>query len=66
MHAKGLVTLDDEERAQIYIDMQKLWEDEVQTVWITHGVQAYAYSPDIAPATSPHGTPHYEFFQPAP
>ena len=65
LHAKGLVTLDDEERAQIYIDMQKLWEDEFQTIWITHGVQSYAYSPDIAPATTPHGTPQYHFFGPA-
>ncbi|MFC2031466.1 ABC transporter substrate-binding protein [Chloroflexota bacterium] len=65
LHAKGLVTLDDEERAQIYIDMQKLWEDEVQSVWITHGVQSYAHSLDIVPSTSPHGTPRYEFFEPA-
>jgi peptide/nickel transport system substrate-binding protein len=65
LHAKGLVTLDDEERAQIYIDMQKLWEDDVQTVWITHGVQSYAHSPDIVPSLSPNGTPRYEFFLPA-
>jgi peptide/nickel transport system substrate-binding protein len=66
LHREGLVTLDEEKRAQIYIDMQKLWEDEVQTVWITHGVQAYAYSPDIVPATTPHGTPQYHYFKPAP
>ena len=61
---QGLVTLDDEERAQIYIDMQKLWEDEFQTIWITHGVQAYAHTPGVAPATTPHGTPQYHFFGP--
>ena len=50
---------------QIYIEMQKLWDEAAQTLWITHGVQSYAYKPGIAPATSPHGTPHYEHFMPA-
>jgi peptide/nickel transport system substrate-binding protein len=62
LHRKGLVTLDPEERANIYIEMQKIWDEAAQTVWITHGVQSYAYSPKISPATTPHGTPQYHFF----
>ena len=62
---QGLVTTDLDQRQVIYEEMQQIWEDAVQTVWITHGVMTYAYSPGVQPATSPHGTPHYEFFKPA-
>ncbi len=65
LHRLGLVTTDLDERQAIYEEMQQIWEDAVQTVWITHGVMTYAYSPSIQPATSPNGTPHYEFFAPA-
>jgi len=65
LHRKGLVTTDPAEREKIYIEMQKIWDEAAQTVWITNGVLAYAYSPTIVPTTSPHGTPRYEFFEPA-
>ena len=65
LHRQGLVTTDLDQRQVIYEEMQQIWEDAVQTVWITHGVMTYAYSPGVQPATSPHGTPHYEFFKPA-
>jgi peptide/nickel transport system substrate-binding protein len=65
LHRKGLVTIDEEEREQIYIEMQKIWDEAAQTIWITHGIQVYAYTPEISPATTPHGTPQYHFFQPA-
>ncbi len=65
LHRQALVTTDDEEREQIYIEMQKLWDEAAQTIWITHGIQVYAYTPEISPATTPHGTPQYHFFQPA-
>jgi peptide/nickel transport system substrate-binding protein len=64
LHRKGLVTLDLDERAKIYIEMQKIWDEAAQTVWITHGVMTYAYTPDISPATTPNGTPQYHFFGP--
>jgi peptide/nickel transport system substrate-binding protein len=63
LHRKGLVTVDPEERANVYIEMQKIWDEAAQTVWITHGVQSYAYAPEISPATTPHGTPQYHFFK---
>ncbi len=65
LHRKGLVTTDDAEREKIYIEMQRIWDEAAQTIWITHGAQTYAHTPNISPATSPHGTPHYEFFLPA-
>jgi peptide/nickel transport system substrate-binding protein len=65
LHRKGLVTLDEKEREQIYIEMQKLWDEAAQTVWITHGMMTYAYTPKIEPATTPHGQPQYYDFKPA-
>jgi peptide/nickel transport system substrate-binding protein len=55
LHQQGLVTLDQEKRNEIYIEMEKIWDAAVHTVWITHPSVAYAYSPDIIPAATPHG-----------
>jgi len=65
LHRKGLVTMDDAEREKIYIEMQKIWDEAAQTIWITHGVMTYAYSPNIKPAPTPHGQPQYYDFEPA-
>jgi peptide/nickel transport system substrate-binding protein len=65
LHKLGLVTMDDAERDKMYIEMQELWDEAAQTVWITHGAFIYAYTPDIAPATTPHGRPQFEMFGPA-
>lgn len=65
LHRQGLVTTDEAEREQIYIEMQKIWDEAAQTVWITHGLQTYAYTPRIEPATTPHGQPQYYYFKPA-
>jgi peptide/nickel transport system substrate-binding protein len=65
LHRQGLVTTDEEEREQIYIEMQKIWDEAAQTIWITNGVMTYAYTPDIEPATTPHGQPQYWYFKPA-
>jgi peptide/nickel transport system substrate-binding protein len=64
LHRKALVTMDDKEREQIYIEMQRIWDEAAQTIWITNGVQTYAYTSKIKPATTPHGQPQYNDFQP--
>jgi peptide/nickel transport system substrate-binding protein len=66
LHHEGLVTMDDAKRQQIYVQMQQLWDEAAQTIWITNGVQTYAYAPKILPATTPHGQPQYNNFQLAP
>lgn len=65
LHQLGLVTTDPAERQAIYEEMQQIWEADYKTVWITHGIMTYAYLPTVVPATSPNGTPHYEYFTPA-
>ncbi len=65
LHNRGLVTVDDAERQTIYEEMEKLYGEACHSVWITHGVSSYAYLPTIKPATSPHGVPQVEWFEPA-
>jgi peptide/nickel transport system substrate-binding protein len=62
LHYQAMVTLDPEERAEMYIEMQEIWDEAAQSVWVTYGARPYAYSPDIAPATTPNGKPQYESF----
>jgi peptide/nickel transport system substrate-binding protein len=50
LHAKGISTLDPAAREQIYIDMQKMWNEAAISVWITSMPLARAYKPDIVPA----------------
>jgi ABC-type transport system substrate-binding protein len=65
LHERGLVTLDQDERDDIYVEMQQLWDEACHTVWITHGVFIYAHPESVKPATTPHGRPQAELFQPA-
>jgi peptide/nickel transport system substrate-binding protein len=65
LHFRGVTTLDDAERDKIYVQMQQLWDEDAVCVWITHSVNAYAHSPRIQPATTPHGVANVEFFAPA-
>ena len=66
LHAKGMLTMDLKEREQIYLEMQRIWEDAYQAVWITNGITSYAHSPDIIPVMIMGDTPKYSLFQPAP
>ncbi|MBN1316082.1 MAG: hypothetical protein JXA42_11455 [Anaerolineales bacterium] len=65
LHQEGLVTTDSERRNEIYIEMQQIYHDAAQAVWITHPLNAFAYSPDILPATSPNGDLQVQWFMPA-
>jgi peptide/nickel transport system substrate-binding protein len=65
LHKEALTELDPVKRADLYIQMQKIWDEAAQTVWITHGVQVYGYTPTIVPATTPNGKPQYHFFKAA-
>ena len=65
LHRQGLVTLDPEERQEIYVEMQQIWDEAAHTVWVTNGARVYGHSSRIAPATTPNGKPQVEFFMPA-
>jgi peptide/nickel transport system substrate-binding protein len=62
LHRMALVTLDTEERAQMYIEMQQLWDEAAHTIWVTNGARVFGYSLDVSPATTPNGKPQVESF----
>lgn len=66
LHREAMVTLNPEERSELYIEMQKIWDEAAHSVFTTHGAKPYAYTPDIAPAMTPNGKPQVELFEPAP
>lgn len=65
LHRQAMVTLDSDERHELYIEMQKLWDEAAHTVWVTHGVRVYGHQGNILPATTPNGKPQVEFFRAA-
>lgn len=62
LHYEAMVTLDPAERDELYIEMQKIWDEAAQTVWVTNGVRPYVYKKGLVPATTPNGKPQYESF----
>jgi peptide/nickel transport system substrate-binding protein len=62
LHYEAMVTLDPEKRAELYIEMQQIWDEAAQTAWVTNGARSYAYVPGLVPATTPNGKPQYESF----
>jgi peptide/nickel transport system substrate-binding protein len=62
LHQQAMVTLDSEERQELYVEMQKIWDEAAHTIWVTHGARVYAYVPGLNPATTPNGLPQVEFF----
>jgi len=65
LHAKGLVTLDDKARNEIYIKMQQIADADAKAIFITHGEMDYGYLPTVQPATTPHGLMQPIYFKPA-
>ncbi len=65
LHREAMVTLDPEERHELYVEMQKIWDEAAHSLFVTHGVRVYGYNPEISPATTPNGKPQVEFFMPA-
>ena len=55
LHKQGISTIDPTAREQIYLDMQKLWDESVNSVWITDSPLVYVYKPDILPVIYPGG-----------
>ncbi len=64
LHRRGLSTVEIAEREEIYIEMQKLWDEAVHTVWLTHDPRPYAHYPAIIPAMYPNGIiPMIDYFR---
>jgi len=55
LHHEGVVTLDEDKRREIYIEMQKIMDNAAVAEWITHGARPYISKPGIKPAITPLG-----------
>ena len=65
LYQQALGTMDDKARTALYIKMQQIWDTACHAIWISNGEQDFGYSPNVQPATSPHGIMQPAFFQPA-
>jgi ABC-type transport system substrate-binding protein len=65
LHNEAMVTTDPDEREQLYVEMQQIWDEAAHTIFTTHGARPYAYVTSVAPATTPNGFPQISYFQPA-
>ena len=50
LYHQSIVSQDPAERAELYIEMEKIWNDAAHSIWLTHGLAAWAYKRDIVPA----------------
>ncbi|MFZ5807817.1 MAG: ABC transporter substrate-binding protein [Chloroflexota bacterium] len=55
LHKLGIKTTDPAEREKIYLEMQKLWDEAVITVWITNQPIVYVSKPTVQTAMYPGG-----------
>jgi peptide/nickel transport system substrate-binding protein len=55
LQAKGLKEQDEAKRNQIYLDMQKVWDESASVAWLAFPTHYYAYAKGVVPAVSPHG-----------
>ena len=55
LHEAALKEPDQAKRAEMYIQMQKLWDEAVHTVWIAYPTLYYVGRAGLSPAITPHG-----------
>ena len=55
LQAEGLTTQDEARRQAIYIEMQEVWDENVNSVWLAFPTHYYAHKKGLKPAVSPHG-----------
>jgi peptide/nickel transport system substrate-binding protein len=65
LHMQGVEELDPAKRDEIYIQMQKLWDEACINVWVTHGANIHAYKKNLAPSFTPHGQEQLWYFKAA-
>lgn len=65
LHDQALVTLDENKRNDMYIEMQKLIDAECKHLYIVHGTLPFGYLPTLRPVVSPNGIIQPVFFKPA-
>jgi peptide/nickel transport system substrate-binding protein len=55
LHAAALIESDPDARAEMYIEMQQIWDEAVHTVWVAFGTNYIVSRNTINPGHSAHG-----------
>lgn len=55
LHFAALKEQDPPKRAEMYIEMQKIWDEAAHSVWIAYPILYWASRADIEPSLMPHG-----------
>ncbi len=55
LQATALKESDESKRSEAYIEMQKLWDEAVHTVWVAWPTKYFAFKKGLRPALTPHG-----------
>ncbi len=56
-HYGALSELDQAKRAEMYVDLQKVWDEAVNVMWIAHPNRYFAGRADLQPVVTPAGLP---------
>jgi peptide/nickel transport system substrate-binding protein len=57
LHQEAISEFDAAKRTERYIEMQKLWDQAVHTVWVAHPTAYFAVRQGLSPAISPNAFP---------
>jgi peptide/nickel transport system substrate-binding protein len=55
LHFAALQEADEAARNEMYIEMQRLWDEQANVVWLAHPTNYYGYRRGIQPSITPHG-----------
>jgi peptide/nickel transport system substrate-binding protein len=64
LHFAALKESDPEKRSAAYVEMQKVWDEAVHTVWLAWPTKHYAFKKEIEAAITPHGRVLPQAFRP--
>jgi peptide/nickel transport system substrate-binding protein len=55
LHYEALKELDPDKRAEMYLQMEKLWDEAAHSIWTVTPTLYWAARPDLEPSLMPHG-----------
>ena len=64
LFADATLELDDEARNELYVEMQQIWEEAANTVWVSHPTTLVAARDDVGIEVDPAGTVYYQTLGP--
>lgn len=65
LNTEAAAELDPAKRSELYIEMQRLWDEDANVVWLAWPSYIWAARPEVMPVTRPDGQPIVQAFRPA-